>query len=121
LQQLVSGLAADRDAIGQAVTNLGQLTVATGSLLGAARPSLASDVDNVRAVAGTVNANAGAIDRALEAMPGRYEALTRVASYGSWFNFFLCDFDGTVGFGGQTITSPTFSSDAARCSTAAQT
>jgi phospholipid/cholesterol/gamma-HCH transport system substrate-binding protein len=121
LQQLVSGLAADRDAIGQAVTNLGQLTVATGSLLGAARPSLASDVDNLRAVAGNVNANADAIDRALAAMPGRYEALTRVASYGSWFNFFLCDFDGTVGFNGQTITTPTFSSDAARCNQAART
>jgi phospholipid/cholesterol/gamma-HCH transport system substrate-binding protein len=121
LQQLVSGLAADRDAIGQAVVNLGQLTVATGSLLGAARPSLASDVDDLRAVAGNINANADAIDRALEAMPGRYEALTRVASYGSWFNFFLCDFDGTVGFNGQTITSPSFSSDAARCNTAART
>jgi phospholipid/cholesterol/gamma-HCH transport system substrate-binding protein len=121
LQQLVSGLAADRGAIGEAVVNLGQLTVATGSLLGDARPSLASDVDNLRAVAGNVNANANAIDRALAAMPGRYEALTRVASYGSWFNFFLCDFDGTVGWGGQTITSPSFSSDAARCNTAAQT
>ena len=76
---------------------------------------------NLGAVAGNVNANADAIDRALEAMPGRYEALTRVASYGSWFNFFLCDFDGTVGFNGQTITSPSFSSDAARCNTAART
>jgi phospholipid/cholesterol/gamma-HCH transport system substrate-binding protein len=118
LQQLVSGLAADREAIGAAVTNLGQLTVATGSLLGDARPALASDVDGLRTVAGTVNANAGAIDRALAGLPERYEALTRVASYGSWFNFFLCDFNGTVGFGGQTITAPPFSSTAARCDTA---
>jgi phospholipid/cholesterol/gamma-HCH transport system substrate-binding protein len=121
LQQLVSGLAADRDAIGQALTNLGQLTVATGSLLGAARPSLASDIENLRAVAGTVNANGDAIDRALAAMPDRYAALTRVASYGSWFNFFLCDFDGRVMFDGQPIATPTFSSDAARCNTGART
>jgi len=121
LQQLVSGLAADRGPIGEALVNLGRLTVATGSLLGDARPSLAADIANLGTVAGTVNANAGAIDRALEAMPGRYEALNRVASYGSWFNFFLCDFDGTVGFNGQTITSPSFSSDAARCNTAART
>jgi len=121
LQQLVSGLAADRGPIGEALVNLGRLTVATGSLLGDARPSLAADIANLGTVAGTVNANAGAIDRALEAMPGRYEALNRVASYGSWFNFYLCDFDGTVGFNGQTITSPSFSSDAARCNTAART
>jgi phospholipid/cholesterol/gamma-HCH transport system substrate-binding protein len=121
LQQLVSGLAADRDAIGQAVTNLGQLTVATGSLLAAARPSLAADIDNLRAVADTVNANGDAIDRALAAMPERYAALTRVASYGSWFNFFLCDFDGRVMFDGQPIATPTFSSDAARCNTGANT
>jgi phospholipid/cholesterol/gamma-HCH transport system substrate-binding protein len=115
LQQFVSGLAADREAIGLALTNLGELTVATGSLLGSARPALASDVDGLRRVAGTLNANADTIDRTLAGLPGRYEALTRVASHGSWFNFFLCDFDGTVGFAGQTIDTPTFSSAAARC------
>jgi phospholipid/cholesterol/gamma-HCH transport system substrate-binding protein len=115
LQRFVSGLAADRDAIGLALTNLGELTVATGSLLGAARPPLASDVDGLRSVAGTVNANAAAIDQALAGLPGRYEALTRVASYGSWFNFYLCDLDGRVGFGGRTVDTPTLSSPAARC------
>jgi phospholipid/cholesterol/gamma-HCH transport system substrate-binding protein len=117
LQQLVSGLAADRDAIGQAVTNLGQLTVATGSLLGSARPDLAADIANLGAVAGTVNANGDAIDEALEAMPDRYASLTRVASYGSWFNFFLCDFNGRILLDGQPVATPTFSSDAARCDT----
>jgi phospholipid/cholesterol/gamma-HCH transport system substrate-binding protein len=115
LQQLVSGLAADRGAIGQSLANLGELTLATGSLLGDARPPLASDVNGLRQVAGNMNANSEAIDRALAAMPGRYEALTRVASHGSWFNFFLCDLSGNVTLGGTTVAMPTFSSTAPRC------
>ena len=118
LQQLVSGLAADRGAIGQSLANLGELTLATGSLLGDARPPLASDVDGLRQVAGNMNANSEAIDRALAAMPGRYEALTRVASHGSWFNFFLCDLSGNVTLGGTTVAMPTFSSTAPRCNAA---
>ncbi|GAA0946188.1 MCE family protein [Virgisporangium aurantiacum] len=118
LQQLVSGLAADRGAIGQSLANLGELTLATGSLLGDARPPLASDVDGLRQVAGNLNANSAAIDRALAAMPGRYEALTRVASHGSWFNFFLCDLSGNVTLGGTTVAMPTFSSTAPRCNAA---
>ncbi len=35
-------------------------------------------------------------DATLGALPGRYEALTRVSGYGSWLNFYLCDFDGRI-------------------------
>ena len=44
LQQFVSGLAADRTAIGDALVNIGSLTTATGSLIRDARPSLAGDI-----------------------------------------------------------------------------
>lgn len=119
LQQLVSGLAADRGAIGQSLVNLGELTVATGSLLGDARPSLAADVDGLRQVAGNVNANAAAIDRALAAMPGRYDALTRVASHGTWFNFYLCDLSGTLTLGDTKVPLPDLGATAPRCGGAA--
>jgi phospholipid/cholesterol/gamma-HCH transport system substrate-binding protein len=116
LRQFVSGLAADRTAIGDALANLGELTDATASLLKDARPPLASDVDSLGALAGTLNRNASVIDGTLSRLPGRYEALTRTASYGSWFNFYLCGFDGQVGLpGGGTATPATFSSSAARC------
>jgi phospholipid/cholesterol/gamma-HCH transport system substrate-binding protein len=117
LQQFVSGLAADRAALGDALVHLSTLTGATADLLGDARPSLAADVDALGKLSGTLNDNAAVIEQTLGSLPDRYQALTRVASYGSWFNFFLCDFDGRVGFGGQTITDPaSFSSPAARCS-----
>jgi phospholipid/cholesterol/gamma-HCH transport system substrate-binding protein len=116
LQQFVSGLSADRLAIGDALVNLDQLTGATASLLRDARPSLAADVDALGTLSTTLNDNAAVIDKTLGALPQRYTALTRVASYGSWFNFFLCDFDGNVSVAGRGSLNPaTFSSQAARC------
>jgi phospholipid/cholesterol/gamma-HCH transport system substrate-binding protein len=116
LQQFVSGLSADRAAIGDAVVNLGRLTGATADLLGDARPALAADIGALGTLSGTLNDNAAVIDRTLGGLPQRYTALTRVASYGSWFNFFLCDFDGNVSVsGGGNLDPAGFSSQAARC------
>nr|BFE62019.1 MCE family protein [Dactylosporangium thailandense] len=117
LQQFVSGLAADRTAIGDALANASTLTGATASLLQDARPSLQADIDRLGTLSGTLNDNAGVIDKTLEGLPQRYSDLTRVASYGSWFNFYLCDFDGQVTLAGQKVNPATFTSTAARCST----
>lgn len=115
LQELVSGLAADREAIGAALAGIGDLASATSSLLAEARPSLQSDIGLLGTLAGTLNRNAEVIDGTLQRLPGRLDALTGVASTGSWFNFFLCDFDGTVTAQSGTVKVPTFSSGAARC------
>jgi phospholipid/cholesterol/gamma-HCH transport system substrate-binding protein len=116
LRQFVSGLAADRTAIGGAIGNIAGLTTATGSLLRDARPDLSHDLDRLGALAGILNDNSAVIDSTLHALPGRYQALTRTASTGSWFNFFMCDFDGRVALPGAGSVNPaTFSSSAARC------
>jgi phospholipid/cholesterol/gamma-HCH transport system substrate-binding protein len=118
LQQFISGLSADRTAIGDALVNLGELTSTTATLLQDVRPSLAADVRALDDLAGTLNRNAAVIDGTLGRLPERYEALTRVASYGSWFNYYLCDFDGRVAVGGHAPLNPgTFTATAARCST----
>jgi phospholipid/cholesterol/gamma-HCH transport system substrate-binding protein len=122
LQQFVSGLSADRTAIGDALRNLADLTGATASLLGDARPAIAADVNSLGTVAGTLNDNATVIDQTLNSVPDRARALTRVASYGSWFNFFLCDFDGRVSLaGGAAVDPASFNSVAARCNTSGRT
>jgi phospholipid/cholesterol/gamma-HCH transport system substrate-binding protein len=116
LQELVSGLAGDREAIGSAIAGIGELASITGSLVGEIRPDLAADVTLLDQLAGTLNTNSQVIEETLHRLPDRYTALTRVASYGSWFNFFLCDFDGRVGLlPGIDDAQPTFSSAAARC------
>ena len=32
----------------------------------------------------------------LKRLPNKLNKLTGTASYGSWFNFYLCDFDGRI-------------------------
>ncbi|MBV1850080.1 MCE family protein [Catellatospora sp. NEAU-YM18] len=116
LQLLVSGLATDREAVGDALTNLSGLADATSSLLHDARPSLAADIKALDKLAGTLIDNTGVIESTLANAPGRLDALTRTASYGSWFNFYLCDFDGRVKApNGQSLNPATLSGTAAGC------
>ena len=116
LQEFVSGLAGDREAIGAAIGQIANLVTVTGSLLHDARPDLAQDVTLLNTLAGTLNDNTQVIEDTLHQLPGRYAALTGVASSGAWFNFFLCDFDGRVVLvPGVNPASPTFASGAARC------
>ncbi|MEH0985754.1 MCE family protein [Micromonospora sp. CPCC 205556] len=116
LQEFVSGLSADRKAIGESLVSIGELTTATAGLLDEVRPPLAADVRALDDLAGTLDRNAAVIDGTLGRLPERYEALTRTASHGSWFNFYLCDFDGNVAVSGRApLDLPTFSAPAARC------
>ncbi len=116
LQQFVSGLSADRTAIGQAVTSIGNLTAATGDLVQKARPDLTADIGGLGSLAGILHDNSATIDATLARLPGEYQSLTRTASYGSWFNFFLCDFDGRVALPGVGSVNPaTLSSPSAAC------
>jgi phospholipid/cholesterol/gamma-HCH transport system substrate-binding protein len=115
LQLLVSGLAADRKAIGGALTNISGLADATTSLLREARPSLAADISALNTLAGTLVENSSVIESTLTRAPGRLDALTRTASYGSWFNFYLCDFDGRVTLGSTSMNPATFSASGAKC------
>ncbi|MFG3297986.1 MCE family protein [Micromonospora chersina] len=118
LQQFVSGLSADRTAIGEALVSLGELTDTTAGLLRQTRPPLAADVRALDDLAGTLNRNSAVIDATLGRLPQRYESLTRVASYGSWFNFYLCDFDGRLAVDGHApLTVPGVDATAARCAT----
>jgi phospholipid/cholesterol/gamma-HCH transport system substrate-binding protein len=118
LQQFVSGLAADREAIGEAVTNLSGVTSATAGLLRDARPDLRADIDQLGTLSGTLAANGDVLDATFDRLPGQYRDLTTTASDGSWFNFFMCDFDGHLALPvlGDTPVGP-FSSDDARCTT----
>ncbi|MEV6631722.1 MCE family protein [Actinoplanes sp. NPDC051470] len=118
LQQFVSGLAADREAIGDAVTNISGVTSATAGLLRDARPDLRADIDQLGRLSDTLADNGGVLDQTLSRLPGQYRDLTTTASDGSWFNFFMCDFDGHIALpvAGRTPVGP-FSSDQARCRT----
>lgn len=96
LQEFVSGLADDRKAIGQSIATIGQLADATQGLLSDARPSLKADIGAIGELAKNLTNNSDAIETALARLPYTYSNLTRTGSSGSWFNFYLCNADGTV-------------------------
>ncbi|GAA3118567.1 MlaD family protein [Streptomyces rectiviolaceus] len=96
LRRLVSGLSADRKPIGKSLVNIGQLTEATSGLIGEARPPLKDDIKELGELTGTLNDNEKTVEGVLKRLPNKLNKLTGTASYGSWFNFYLCDFDGRI-------------------------
>ncbi|WP_024802899.1 MCE family protein [Nocardia sp. BMG51109] len=90
LQQLVSGLAQDRDVIGRAVTTLDDAADTFTGLLTDVRPDLAATVGQMdAALTPTVN-RIDTLDAVLGRLPEDYRKLTRTGAYGSFFNFYLC-------------------------------
>jgi len=91
LQELVSGLAANRQPIGEAISAIGSLTSATAGLLQVARPPLRSDITQLQRLSGNLAGNSGVVNTFLQDLPVKMADIARIASYGSWLNFFLCD------------------------------
>jgi phospholipid/cholesterol/gamma-HCH transport system substrate-binding protein len=91
LQALVSGLAADRKPIGTAITAIARLEAATAGLLSPARPLLKADITQLGRLAGNLARNSATVNSFLRTLPTKMSEIARLASYGSWLNFFLCD------------------------------
>lgn len=106
LQQLVSGLSADRQPIGDAVSSLNGLTNTTAGLLQQARPPLKQDIAGLGHLSQNLNDNQAVTQRFLQNMPGKLDTITRTATHGSWFNFYLCKTSGTVGVGNLNVPLP---------------
>ncbi|MER6473972.1 MCE family protein [Streptomyces collinus] len=96
LRRVVSGLSADRKPIGESLVSIGDLTNVTSGLLKDARPPLKDDIAGIGDLTGTLNKNENTVEGVLKRLPNKLEKLTGTASYGSWFNFYLCDFDGRI-------------------------
>ncbi len=118
LQRFVSGLAGDRAAIGSSLTNINNVAGETADLLTTGRPAIKQDVANLGTLATLLNkpSNTAAFEKFLSTTPGKLETITRTATYGSWFNFYLCRFDGTMVLPNGATTSPSYAVTSARCS-----
>ena len=86
------GLASDRRTIGAALRHLEVMTALSSDLLHDARPSLKEDIAQLRAVARLLGTGTGRgqVEHALDHLPRKLERLARTASYGSWFNYYVC-------------------------------
>ncbi|PRW62014.1 MCE family protein [Actinopolyspora mortivallis] len=115
LQELVSGLAADRDAVGSAVAAMDELTNTTADLAGQAREPLRQDIAGLREVSRNLNENKEEVRDFLRTTPDKLTTITRTASYGSWFNFYVCELSGTVGVGEAELPLPLMPVTQPRC------
>jgi phospholipid/cholesterol/gamma-HCH transport system substrate-binding protein len=68
----------------------------TSDLAVGIRPAFVRDVKGLRKVATNLNRGRSEIDRALQVMPIKLTKIGRTAINGSFFNFYLCQFEGRV-------------------------
>jgi len=115
LQRFVSGLAEDREAIGASLTNIAGLAESTAGLVRDARPAIRDDVRELGEVSANLDDSKEVVAGVLQRLPNKLNTITRTATYGSWFNFYLCDFTGRVILSNAVAFTPNYHSSAARC------
>lgn len=108
LQQLVSGLNAQRRPIGSAIDAIGDLTQATAGLVGDARPPLRADIDQLGQLAALLNDNSPKVDHAVTEWGPKLEKLMRTVSYGSWINYYMCSLTAQVSVQNVGVVVPIF-------------
>ena len=131
LQLLVSGLASDRNTIAASLQNIDNLASNSALLLEQIRPYLPSDITNLSKIAKTLNTTRNCsgyiypvnneptypniprvakncssgpltLEEYLKRVPTKLIQIIRTATYGSFFNFWLCDLE-LGGKTGQTL------------------
>ncbi|MEX7474182.1 MCE family protein [Mycobacterium adipatum] len=92
LERLVTGLAAERDPIGEAITALDDGTASLAGLLTDARPAWSGTVDQLTRLAPLLSneTDLARLDLVLQKTPQNYRKLVRLGSYGSWLNLYIC-------------------------------
>ncbi|MCR1783843.1 MCE family protein [Nocardioides carbamazepini] len=95
-RSLIGGLNEDREAILSSLDSISELSVQTAALVTDIKDPFIKDIKELRRVAGTLDKNRAEIDRALQVLPIKLTKIGRTATYGSWFNFYLCHFKATI-------------------------
>ncbi|MBM0125676.1 MCE family protein [Pimelobacter simplex] len=115
-RSLVGGLNEDREAILGSLDSISELSVQTAALVTDIKDPFIKDIKELRKVAGNLDENRQEIDRALQVLPIKLTKIGRTATYGSWFNFYLCHFKATIKVPG--LNNPigaTYGATADRC------
>ena len=68
----------------------------TADLIKGIRAPFVEDIKQLRRFAAITDKNKAELDRALQVLPIKLNKIGRTAIYGSWFNFYLCEFHGRV-------------------------
>jgi phospholipid/cholesterol/gamma-HCH transport system substrate-binding protein len=115
-QKLVTGLAQDRDPIGEAIDSLSNGTASLSDLLVSARPALAGTVNQLGRLAPALDQDKARLDAALQKAPRNYKKLVRLGAYGAWINYYICGVAVRVtDLQGRSAQFPWIKQDGGRC------
>ncbi|WP_405167511.1 MCE family protein [Nocardia sp. NBC_01499] len=90
LQRLVSGLAADRDPIGNALPRIAGATRDLTGLLQTARPDLRSTIEQTGRLSTNLDNGSDTLQWVLDKLPETYKKLIRIGAYGSFLQLYIC-------------------------------
>ncbi|REE95543.1 MCE family protein [Thermomonospora umbrina] len=91
LRRLVQGFASDRKVFGEAIVSLGDLAETTGDLLKDARPPLRENIRQLGRLSDNLADSTPLVENFLRKLPVKLQTVGRIASYGSWLNFYMCE------------------------------
>jgi len=116
LERLISGLAADRDPIGTAITALDNGTASLAGLLTAARVPLAGTIGELNRLAPLLDQDKERLDAQIQLLPENYRKLVRLGSYGSFINYYICGISfRATDLQGRTVVFPWIKQSTGRC------
>ena len=100
-------LAEDRKDIGGSLDSISDLSETMADLLTRSRPLIKKDVAELRRLLTILNdpANRAHLDLTFDELPVMLARQTRIGTYGSWYNYYLCEF-----IGGFILPEPLWSS-----------
>jgi phospholipid/cholesterol/gamma-HCH transport system substrate-binding protein len=98
LKDWLGNVARDRNVIGRSVENISTLADELAGLLVQSRPAIKGNVQQIHRLAAILKKpeSEAIINEALERLPTMFRRQVRIGSYGSWYNYYLCDFDGQI-------------------------
>jgi phospholipid/cholesterol/gamma-HCH transport system substrate-binding protein len=111
----VAGLNEDKDALLNSLDQISELSVQTASLVKGIRSPFVEDIKQLRRLTANINKNKAELDRALQVLPIKLTKVGRTAIYGSFFNFYLCNFQGRILFPGDIAVPVNYNTGTPRC------
>lgn len=116
LDTLLTGLDKQDTQVLDAAAKIDDFATETSTLLADARADVRTDLQGLAIAARGINSESATLNQVLEALPSHYRILQNSASYGNFFNFFLCGVRVQTGLvDAAPVTTPWIYSDAPRC------
>lgn len=105
LQQLITGLAGDRERLLGGLDPIADLADSTAGLLADIREPLAADLAGLAKLSASLDTPSARarLDQTVKVLPIKLDSLTSAMAYGSFFNFYICE----IGVRGSLPALPT--------------